>query len=322
MNLGIELLRGLAAFGIVGCHLSLPCRTAAGRSATSLCDMNVAVFAALSGMMMYFSLKRKSDLAWKDYALKRVIRLLPVYLAWTAIFLFATVMFDLLIDGGRINPTYKTAEFWLNVVLLGGAATHLWFLAWLFYAQVSLFGLFKQIGKSKAMAWILLLVGGVIVTMAAVISGRWGNYPVRLFGFVISGFALGRLIDGGLKIKSCCVSWCCLGVALCAHVMLGTKVHGFVKDWFVVCLVVPLFYSVEIVKASKFAKVAVWLGATSMGVYLIHPLATRAISVVVERVFAPPVGVAVVVGEWVLAWVLAVVVTVAFRRMPVLKRIV
>ena len=54
MNVGIELLRGLAAFGIVGCHLSLPCRTAVGWYATALCDMNVAGFAALSGMMMNF----------------------------------------------------------------------------------------------------------------------------------------------------------------------------------------------------------------------------------------------------------------------------
>lgn len=312
----------MAAFGIVGCHLSLPCRTAAGWYATALCDMNVAVFAALSGMMMYFSIKRNAKLAWKDYAMKRARRLLPVYLAWTAIFLSATAMFDLLIDGGRINPAYKTSEFWLNVVFFGGAATHLWFLAWLFYAQVSLFGLFKRMVKSKAMAWFLLLVGGVVVTMAAAISGRWGNYPIRLFGFVISGFALGRLIDGGVRIKSCWLSWCCLVVALCAHVMIGSNVHGFVKDWFVVCLMLPLFYSIEILKESKFAKAAIRLGATSMGVYLVHPLATRAISVVVGRVFASPVGVTVVVGEWMLAWFVAAAATVAFMRMPVLKKIV
>lgn len=322
MNIGLELLRGLAAFGIVGCHLSLPSRTSVGWYATSLCDMNVAVFAALSGTMMYFSIKRKSDLTWKNYAMKRVRRLMPVYLAWTAIFLFATVIFDLLIDGGRINPTYKTAKFWLNVVFAGGAATHLWFLAWLFYAQVALFELFKRVGMCKAISGLLLLVGGAVVAMSAVISGWWGNYPIRLFGFVISGFALGRLIDGGLKIKSCWVSWCCLGILLCAYVMLGDTARGFVKDWFAVCLMVPLFYSTVIEAETRLHKISVWIGATSMGVYLIHPLATRAISVVVRGLFEPPVGVAVVVGEWVLAWFVAVATTVALRRMPVLNRIV
>ena len=78
----------------------------------------------------------------------------------------------------------------------------------------------------------------------------------------------------------------------------------------------------EIVKESKFAKVAVWLGATSMGVYLIHPLATRAMSVVFGRVFASPVGVVVVVAEWMSAWLVASAATAAFRRMPVLNKIV
>ena len=51
---GLDLLRGISAFGIVGCHLLLNDRTDAGWFVTSLCDMNVAVFAALSGYVMAF----------------------------------------------------------------------------------------------------------------------------------------------------------------------------------------------------------------------------------------------------------------------------
>lgn len=69
-NVGIDVLRGIAAFGIVGCHLLLLPMSNAGRLLTSCCDMNVGVFAALSGYLMAVSLKG----AWVDYICKRVFR--------------------------------------------------------------------------------------------------------------------------------------------------------------------------------------------------------------------------------------------------------
>ena len=47
-----DLLRGVASFGIVGCHLSLSPRTEGGALVTSLCDFNVGLFAALAGFLM------------------------------------------------------------------------------------------------------------------------------------------------------------------------------------------------------------------------------------------------------------------------------
>ena len=49
----IDILRGIAAFGIVGCHLMLSPRTNAGSWVTHFCDMNVAVFAVLAGCFTY-----------------------------------------------------------------------------------------------------------------------------------------------------------------------------------------------------------------------------------------------------------------------------
>ena len=50
--ISLDLLRGIAAFGIVGCHLSLSPRTEGGVLVTSLCDFNVGLFAALAGFLM------------------------------------------------------------------------------------------------------------------------------------------------------------------------------------------------------------------------------------------------------------------------------
>ncbi len=51
----LDLLRGIAAFGIVGCHLSLSPRSEGGALVTSLCDFNVGLFAALAGFFNEWS---------------------------------------------------------------------------------------------------------------------------------------------------------------------------------------------------------------------------------------------------------------------------
>ena len=49
----IDILRGIAAFGIVGCHIMTDPRTASGEAVRHFCDMNVAVFAVLAGYFTY-----------------------------------------------------------------------------------------------------------------------------------------------------------------------------------------------------------------------------------------------------------------------------
>lgn len=81
---GLGILRGLSAFGIVGVHLALSPITVAGSRIHALCDMNVGLFAAISGFLMYASLHKETFAA---YVKKRSARLIPVYLVWTIIFI-------------------------------------------------------------------------------------------------------------------------------------------------------------------------------------------------------------------------------------------
>ena len=68
--------------------------------------------------------------------------------------------------------------------------------------------------------------------------------------------------------------------------------------------------------------VAAVLGATSMGVYLLHPLVTRGLSVVITRQIAAPYSASVVGGEWVVAWGISMVAAVLMLRLPVIRRFV
>ena len=59
--ISLDLLRGIAAFGIVGCHLSLSPRSDGGALVTSLCDFNVGLFAALAGFLMSGAIMRDTS---------------------------------------------------------------------------------------------------------------------------------------------------------------------------------------------------------------------------------------------------------------------
>ena len=318
--MGIDVLRGVAAFGIVGCHLSLAPRTAGGDLVTALCDFNVGLFAAVSGFLMCGN---KGGNGWLGYVGKRARRLLPTYFFWSAVFILATVTFDLLLDGGQLNPKYGTWVFWGKVVFAGDASTHLWFLACLFYVQVLLWCAFRACASRWfGVMWIVL--GGLLVCVSGSSAAWFCRYPLRLAVFLVTGYGMGCCLQGGL-LEACrkynWLVWCCALAALALHVVAGQRISGFVKDWLVVGPVLLAFVGWEI-KREHAVKVAAVLGATSLGVYLVHPLVTRALSVVVGRFVQPPFSAWVVLGDWVLAWGISLVAAAVMRRVPGLRRVV
>ena len=318
---GIDFLRGVAAFGIVGCHLILGPRTAGGELVTALCDFNVGLFAAVAGVLMCGG---GDDKGWLAYVRKRARRLLPTYFVWSAVFILATITFDLLLDGGRLNPKYGKMTFWGGVVFLGDASTHLWFLVCLFYVQVLLRPVFKFCAKKwHGVMWIVL--GGVSVWMATLSPMCFFNrYPLRLAAFLMTGFGMGCLLRGGL-LEACRkhngAMWFVTVIVLALHVGVGQTIPEFAKDWLAVGPVLLAFVGCGF-KGERMGRSAALLGATSLGVYLIHPLVTRGLSVVVSRMVMPPFSASVVLSDWLLAWGASVVTVLILRRIPVIRRMV
>lgn len=315
---GLDLLRGIAAFGIVGCHLSLFPRTIGGNLVISLCDFNVGVFAALAGFLMWGA-KGSS----REYVIRRTKRLLPTYCVWTAIFIVMTALFDLVYDGGQLNIRYSTVSFWARAIFAGRSATHLWFIACLFYAQLALFKAFLCYdGKWQGLMWIA--TGGFLIS-GSTLSPEWfARYPLRLVAFLVTGYGIGCCFHAGMFngfLKRRRLVWCTAIGMLIAHVASRGVVHGFVRDWLAVGPVLLAFVGLKI-RSSSFQKVAAILGATSMGVYLVHPLVTRGLSVLVTRAIQPPYVAWIVLGEWIAAWLISFAVAVVLKRMPVAKRFV
>ena len=139
---GFSVLRGVAAFGIVGTHLNLEPHTAGAEFFLGFTDMGVGIFAAISGFLMVRSLDAP-DFSLRVYLGKRVKRLLPTYLVWSGVYIVATCVFDLLLDGGGINPRFFHWQTWCGIVFWGAAGVQLWFLIELFYAQILVAGVYR-----------------------------------------------------------------------------------------------------------------------------------------------------------------------------------
>lgn len=316
---GLDLLRCLAAFGIVGCHLSLPERTEGGWLVTSLCDYNVGLFAAVAGFLMD-GVEGAGELM--GYVNKRACRLLPSYVMWSVVFLLMTIVFDLLHDGGQVNPRYHTVQFWISVIFLGGSATHLWFLASLFYTQVLTalaFGVFNE--TKHGVLWMLLGAG---LVYASVNLGNWyGTYPIRLLAFLVTGHGIGVLIKNRIEVlrSHSQLLLAAAAAALVLHVCLREAVPRFYLDWLFVGPVLIAFAALDF-KSERVTRIATFLGATSMGVYLVHPLFTRALSVVVAKCMPTPYTALVVLSEWLLAWLLSLAAAFLLSRLPLARRFV
>ncbi len=170
--------------------------------------------------------------------------------------------------------------------------------------------------------WIV--IGGFLIVGSTLSPDWFARYPLRLVAFLVTGYGIGccfhaGIFDGFLKRKS--LVW---GIAigmLIAHVASRGVIHGFARDWLAAGPVLLAFVGLE-VHSNRFMKVVTILGTTSMGVYLVHPLVTRELSVLVTRAFQPPYMAWIVLGEWIVAWLFSFVATIVLKRMSVAKRFV
>lgn len=310
---GLTFIRGLAAFFIVGCHINLTERTLGGCAVTHFCDMNVGLFAALSGFLMWKGAKVDD---WRLYVRKRCVRLLPSYIAWTIVYLIVGIVFDLLIRHA-VSPDRFDGHRLPGVLLLGGASCHLWFVICLLYAQIilaSLCGLVK--------GWTAIVLSFLGVLAIFLFPESWyAKYPLRLLAFLIGGYGLRPLLGSKIvqSVRKSLFAFAVVLLSAGAHIVLSDVIPGFVRDWLVVFPIIVAFAYLPIENV-RIAKVVDWLGATSMGVFLVHPIITAGLHVVVDRVFLKPFDAFSVLIDWGISWLIAIAISTYAIRLPFVRR--
>ena len=317
-NYSIDLLRGVAAFGIVGCHLMLYPKTAGSCAMTALCDMFVGLFAALSGYWMgakYLVPGNDAD-SFFQYALKRARRIIPTYLVWTIVYIVFGLCFDLAVRGG-LSDKWMSPGFAIDALFLGGASCHLWFLVCLFYSQVILFMVVSL--RHDISWWICIVFGFFLVAIAAYSPAAcwWTFYPLRLFAFLITGCGVAKLLHESQKGLSC--GWF---IAILAGIGMHFAMNGilpqFIRDWLVV---VPLLALVAKASLSERAyPFAELLGKSSMGVFLVHPIFAAGLGMAFKGSFASPYGILPWMLDWIVVWGCSLAVALVLVRIPVVRK--
>ena len=297
-NPGIEFLRGIAAFGIVGHHLLLSPLAPSSILCTELCEMNVGVFGAVSGYLMVCGRWK----GWRAYVKKRAGRILPIYAMWTIVYLIFSTLFQI-VDCGMVNARYGEPIFWVRVAFWGSAATHLWFLVSLFYAQITVAGLFRK------MPSVVLICCSLVLISASIWSNNWYvTYPIRLLAFLMLGRGLVAIGRDRLRCRRrllLAVGLVCIGL----HFVHFPWPTGFVKDWIVVVPILLAFVAWSDQFTGRLASIGAFLGTTSMGVYLVHPIFTKGVGLIVRQIFVAPYGVLPVMVDWLISWLCALLVT-------------
>ena len=310
------MLRAFAAFMIVGCHLQLFPRTAGGEFVTSLCDMNVGLFAAISGFLMIGSID--GSLSLGAYVRKRAMRLLPIYFVWTVFYLLSSLVFALVLKGGVPAGKYTDWEFWRDVVIWGGASCHLWFVISLFYANVIFAACCFLWRRRNALGITFLALGIAFVCWATVSDSFMYRYPIRLFGFVALGMSIRQLFCN--RNVPAMTSGLAIVAGLVAYFALRCQVHCFIRGALVV---IPLliFYSQKACPIFC-GKTMKCLAECSMGVFLIHPFFAAGMDAIAHRTLSPPYTAIVVIGDWVIVYALAAVFTMVMLRIKTVNRFV
>lgn len=311
------MLRAFAAFMIVGCHLQLFPRTAGGEFVTSLCDMNVGLFAAISGFLMIGSMD--GSLSLGAYVRKRAMRLLPIYFVWTVFYLLSSLVFALVLKGGVPVGKYTDWEFWRDVVIWGGASCHLWFVISLFYANVIFAACCFLWRRRNALGIAFLALGIAFVCWATVSDSFMYRYPIRLFGFVALGMSIRQLFCN--RNVPAMTSGLAIVAGLVAYFALRCQVHCFIRGALVVIPLLILFTSQKAYPVFD-CRTIKCLAECSMGVFLIHPFFAAGMSAIAQRIISPPFTAIIVICDWVLIYVLSVVFTMAMLRVKVINRFV
>ncbi len=296
--LGLEWLRAISAFFIVGCHIGLLTRTPSAAKLTWFCDTNVAVFALVSGFLMADSILRQNEFRCGEYIKKRIKRLLPIYCVWTLFYLLMRMSFDLLFDGG-LDPQYTSSRFWLGVLFHGDAACHLWFVIDLLYVQI-LWAILWRCGSFLRSVPFMILMGGGCVMVSAFFPelGSFSYYFLRLLGFVTLGIAMRKMELTDVNLKLVLVAGL---LAVGIHVGCGNYIPRFIRDLFVVLPVVA--GAIMIPCAPR--KWVSWLSRLSFAVFLWHPFFAVGCATVIAKLVPTPYGCCVILFDWVCVYAMA-----------------
>lgn len=144
------------------------------------------------------------------------------------------------------------------------------------------------------------------------------TYPCRLLGFVILGMAI-----YGIQQKLSfpfCFPICGLLGAITFHCLCAHCVHGFIRDFILVSAIMVVFTRVKLPLIG--GRCTELLSKCSLSIFLIHPFFAAGVATFASRFANAPYGGLVVLGDWLVVYVLSLCSSLALLRIQRLNRFV
>lgn len=311
-NEGLCLLKFIAAFGIVGCHLNMRPTTFAGEWLLHFTDTNVGLFGIISGYFFTQSIYKTTELI--VFLKKRTLRLLPAYFFWSICYLFLKFGLDIF-TRGKISPSFNDPMCWYYIIFWGGSAAHLWYVISLYYITILLF--FQR--KFLHAIWLFMMIIAFFWTMKGW-GGFYSWYPIRLLAFFSLGVGIYYLDNSLTSIKQSFWSLLLI-IALIIH--LYSPMRGLICVYdALVCIPFFMIFRNLHFNANNHSIFFLKLGNFSFGIYLTHVFIAFAIGSLIRLYSNAPYSGWVLFLVWVLVFVIAMLITFLFRLSPITRRFV
>ena len=310
---GLALLKGMSAFGIVGCHLFLAPMTNASKYLLHFCDLGVALFGAMSGFFLLMGYERKYVDGFSALALHKAKRIIPAYAFWTIVYLVASPVFNLVVRHKTIDSRYLEPKYWIEALFLGGSSTHLWYLAYLFWWSVILYLLWEGYRLFRR-PFVLVVLSMASLLVCVCVGGVYCDYGLRLFVFMTLGAAIHGVSNLWRKL-SAYLLMALMVVSLLAHIIL--PFHAYIRDYIATLAIIPFFAQINATN-----RIIALLSDLSFGIYLIHPLLTMFFSILCLRLFGTPTSVVVLIIDWVVVFIVCSIIVLSLKKCRFLEWIV
>ncbi|MBS3026823.1 MAG: acyltransferase [Dolichospermum sp. DET50] len=316
--LGIDLLRGLAAFAVIVVH-----------SGDETWGVSVSYWALQFRLFFYFAVpfflatsfffttRKLGENISLQFLLAKFQRIFIPYTVWSIFYIvLGIIIFPLIHQSHRINELFQDP---FAIIFFGGASYHLYFLPLLFSGTLLVFlldNLVKHRSRIKIMAFLSIV--GIIVNYLIAWSGNSFNLGSHTaFTSLLSlmkpntiEYLVARFLLVQIVWILICLPYFCLAVVLnhlllkvnssvvksrstillflCIFIVVNTLGKVFIASEVsnIIIAFSLLFVGICLSSQIKESKIIKDLGNCSFGIYLIHPIIKKTMGIILT--FAVP----------------------------------
>jgi peptidoglycan/LPS O-acetylase OafA/YrhL len=322
---GIQVLRFVAALLVVVCHSTLGVSERMAYLGTGVWEkggIGVSIFFVISGFVIVMSsrsLQGRTD-GWREFARRRLIRIVPLYWAATTLKLTAVLL--------RPQVTLHSALSWPHVIFSYlflpsrnplGVVTPLHAVGWTLNYEMLFYAAYTTALALKAppLKFIIALFGCLIAwgLFDPMFSRAWSAlvYTSPMVLEFLLGMLIAAMVERGIRLPPVVgLASLAVGGALIAHFDVLTGWPAFFCHGIPSALIVLGVVHLEPWLAGHWLRVPISLGEASYALYLFHPFVVAGCAIALSRleVGSSVVAVAVMTS---LAVAASVVIHVGFE---------